>query len=162
MKTDWHTFFAREELIARQLRRSVTPDRARLLARELAIHPLGVDRGVSLLQQIGKPGSDDLTIVKAFALLAQLEPDAAPPIDMIRLLELRDLEGSCVKGVIFISTASAWYRTGNIRALAMLLHHEQYHATHPHDDETAVRAASRAFCQRHGFDTGIVTSEEGI
>jgi hypothetical protein len=89
-------------------------------------------------------------ITAAWRLLARLEPYKCPPLDRLWIEPLDDeTSGLCTSaGEIIISPSSRLYRSGDVLAIAMLLHHEFFHAVHG-PDERAAYQASAAFATRH-------------
>jgi hypothetical protein len=100
----------------------------------------------------GYPGCHDARIVAARDLLRRLEPSGCPPIERVRVLGMADADARCVRGTIFIDPTSAYYMRArsNPLPLAMLIHHEHYHAMHPDASELDARLASARFARVHG------------
>lgn len=97
----------------------------------------------SLIARLGTPGHADPHVVAAHAILKHLEPHECPPLSAIRVADLPpDLEATCIKGVIFISSR---YASDDPMRLAMLLHHEHFHARHPAASEFEALGASMRF-----------------
>jgi hypothetical protein len=122
-------------------RRGAPVDLARL-SRLVARH----DRRVA--ERLSTPGADDPVVRAAHALLARLEPDACPPLADVRVGATPNADAACYEGLIVVDPQSPYYRSGDPLDVAMLLHHEYFHARNG-SDERAARAASARFLERH-------------
>jgi hypothetical protein len=96
------------------------------------------------------PARFDALILDAWRLLARLEPYECPPLADVWIEPLDvEISGYCTHGGEIIINPRAWqYRRRDVYALALLVHHEHFHALHGPDEPRAY-AASAAFATRH-------------
>lgn len=145
MSETWREYFTREDLIEQHaLATGIPPDRAGRFARRVAVRPVSAD----LLRRVGEPS--DATVRAAHDLLTLLAPAETPPLAAVRLLAI-PAEGQCVRGVIFINPGGEYYlraTRGDLLPLAVLIHHEQYHARHGSNEPRALGATLR-FVSQH-------------
>jgi hypothetical protein len=88
--------------------------------------------------------------MRAHRLLEQLKPAECPPLEDVHVGPAPG-EGAYHAGMIVVNPRGEFYEAaqqGDLLPLAMLLHHEFWHARHGSDERSA-RAASAAFMEKH-------------
>jgi hypothetical protein len=162
--TDWQEFFRVEDEIRRCAERAGIPKaRAAQLATQLACRPLPVTTAARLLVAASRSPCTDPTVVAAHKLLSTLEPDCCPSLTRVRVKSLSDNRAAecSPSGWVFIDPGSKFYRaaqSGELLGLAMLLHHERWHAINGGDEPRALEASIR-FLERHHAPQDLIDDE---